>query len=338
MEETVTVLDAARRFYLDFFLAHPDKLTERVTIISKKTNEVRAGLISADKLLTWAEGQTVATTEHPDPLPDWNFSTAFPAFPNRYRRSVIKDVIGKARGYLTSLAHWQTTGKTKGKPGRPTPTNYPTLYAGTYRLELDELDLRKSFIRLKVYDGTAWVWVHYPTRYNRYFEQRRADESWEMESPKLIVSKKDAAIHCFQRRMISAKKIVESRQDPDLVTVAVDLNVKQLAVITVRQHEQILHTRFVFDQGLDQHRYQHLKRVAKKQRQSDKQSKESTAITTFGHISAAKTWTRPTRPHEPLSKSANSILVVCSSLSVCARSSPKEEANLGDVIANKPIN
>jgi len=157
---TVAILNAARRFYLDFFLAHPDKLTERVEIISKKTGEVREGVISAENLLTWAEFQTVATREHPNPLPDWNFSQTFPDFPNRYRRSVIKDVIGKARGYLTTLVKWQQSGKKKGQPGVPTAPNHPTLYAGTFSLDLDELDLRKSFIRLKVYDGTAWVWHH----------------------------------------------------------------------------------------------------------------------------------------------------------------------------------
>jgi hypothetical protein len=102
---TVEILNAARRFYLTFFLAHPDKLTERVTILSKKTDEVREGVISAENLLTWAEFQTVATREHPDPLPDWNFSHAFPDFPNRYRRCVIKDSIGKARGYLGFFAY-----------------------------------------------------------------------------------------------------------------------------------------------------------------------------------------------------------------------------------------
>ncbi len=40
LEETVTILDAARRFYLDFFLAHSEKLTERVEVISKQTGEV----------------------------------------------------------------------------------------------------------------------------------------------------------------------------------------------------------------------------------------------------------------------------------------------------------
>jgi putative transposase len=105
--ETVAILDAARRFYLDFFLAHPEKLMERVEVISKKTGEVSEGVISADNLLTWAEWHTVETASHPDPLPDWNFSKTFPDFPNRYRRSVIKDVIGKARGYLTTLTTWQ---------------------------------------------------------------------------------------------------------------------------------------------------------------------------------------------------------------------------------------
>ena len=270
LEETVQILDAARRFYLAFFLAHPDKLKERVQVISKQTGEVREVLISADLLLTWAEAATVATSAHPHPLADWNFSQAFPDFPNRYRRSVIKDCIGKARGYLTQMQNWQATGRTKGKPGKPTASNHPTLYAGTFQLELGGGDLRESFVRLKVYQGSEWIWVNYPTCYNRYFEQRRSEPGWEAESPKLVVSKKITAIHFPQTKHITATKIVESKQDPNLVTVAVDLNVKQLAVITVRQHGTIIETVFASDQGLDQHRYRHMKKIAKKQWQSGK--------------------------------------------------------------------
>ena len=265
---TVKVLDAARHFYLEFLLAHPKKLLERVEVIAKTTGEVKEGLISADRLLTWAEFQTVATEDHRDPLPDWNFSRAFPGFPTQYRRSVIKDCIGKARGYLTALHSWQQSGKQKGRPGVPTASNSPTLYAGTYRLELDSLDMRRSFVRLKVYTGSQWEWVHYPTRYNRYFEQRRAEDGWEQGSPQLILGPRMAALHFLQKKTITAAKIVVSKRDPHLVTVAVDLNVKQLAVITVRQHGKIIQTRFVSDGGLDQHRYRHLKRVAKKQWQS----------------------------------------------------------------------
>src|SRR5260370_36642091 len=61
----------------------------------------------------------------------------------------------KARGYLTTLRKWQHSGKKKGKPGIPTASNHPTLYAGTYTLDLDELDLRKSFVLFMVYIGST---------------------------------------------------------------------------------------------------------------------------------------------------------------------------------------
>ena len=273
LEETVTLLNSARRFYLEFFLAHPVKLLEQVEVRSRQTGAVTQRRISADKLLTWAEFHTVATDAHPDPLPLWHFSRRFPDFPNRYRRSVIKDCLGKARGYLTAVQHWERSGKKKGKPGHPTAANHPTLYAGTFTLELERLDLRQSFVRLKVYNGTEWIWVNYPTRYNRYFERRRSEEGWEQESPKLVLSKAEAALHFLQTKPIRAKKIVESKQDPDLVTVAVDLNVKQLAVITARQHGQVIQTRFVSDQGLDQARF----------RASEADRQETMAVGQAGH-------------------------------------------------------
>src|SRR5712691_11808197 len=136
LEETGAILDTARAFYLDFFLAHPDKLMERVDVISKQTGEVSQRLVSADKLLTWAEFQTVETREHPDPLHEWNFNRAFPDFPSVYRRAIIKDAIGKVKSYLSHLSNWQRTGKKKGKPGLPGASNHPTLYQGTFALEL----------------------------------------------------------------------------------------------------------------------------------------------------------------------------------------------------------
>jgi len=75
-----------------------------VQVTSTKTGEVREAVISADKLLTWAEAHTVATRDHPSPHPDWNFSARFPDLPWEYRRSVIKDCIGKAKAYLTATA------------------------------------------------------------------------------------------------------------------------------------------------------------------------------------------------------------------------------------------
>ncbi len=94
LEATVQVLDAARAFYVAFFLAHQEKLSQRVAYFSEQHQEMRERLISADELLTWAEFQTVETKAHPLPLPDWNVSQALPDFPSVYRRSVIKDALG----------------------------------------------------------------------------------------------------------------------------------------------------------------------------------------------------------------------------------------------------
>ncbi len=265
LEETAKILDTARAFYVAFFLAHPEKLMERVTSVSDRDQQERERLISPNELLTWAEFQTVATKEHPHPRPDWNFSEHFPDMPFTYRRSVIKDAIGKVRSYLSNLANWRASGKKQGRPGPPGASNHPTLYEGAFALELDEADLRQTFARLKVYTGATWEWHHYPVKQSRYFEARRTDPAWEQQSPKLILRGNSAALHFSQVKAVQAKKVKESKQDPHLVTVAVDLNVKNLAVITVRQDGNITKTLFVRDHGLDQHRYQHMKRIRKKQ-------------------------------------------------------------------------
>jgi hypothetical protein len=274
LEETAKILDAARAFYLAFFLAHPDKLTERVRYFSEKLQEERERLISPNELLSWAEALTVETAAHPHPLPSYNFSQQFPDFPFIYRRSVIKDAIGRARSYLSNLANWNTSGAKKGQPGPPSASNYPTLYDEAFFLDLDGVDLRPTprtcFARLKVYTGARWEWHKYPVKLNRYFEVRWRDPAWETQSPKLILHKQSAALHFPQVKHVKARTVKESREDPHLVTVAVDLNVKNLAVISVRRDDRIIETVFVRDHGLDRHRYGYLKRIAKKQWQSGK--------------------------------------------------------------------
>jgi hypothetical protein len=271
LEATGAILNQARAFYLDFFLAHPQKLAERVSHHSEKQLEMRVRAISPNELLTWAETHTVATRDHPRPWERWNFSERFPEMPFVYRRAVIKDAIGKARSYLSHLVKWRRNGNKAGKPGWPGAVNHPTLYEGTVELDLESRGKEHArFVRLKVYTGSSWQWCNYPIKHSRYVQQRLTDPVWEKQSPKLVVRKYEASLHFCQTHQISAKKIVESKQDPNLVTVAVDLNVKMLAVITVRQGGTIRETVFVRDHGFDQARYRHLKHVAKKQWQSGK--------------------------------------------------------------------
>jgi len=86
--------------------------------------------------------------------------------------------------------------------------------------------------------------------------------------------------------------------------VAVDLNVKNLAVITVRRHERLIETVFVTDHGLDQQRYCHLRRIAKKQWLSGK------AVT--GEHSNRQLWRHVDRLNEDVAhKVARQIANVC---------------------------
>jgi putative transposase len=262
---TVEILNRARAFYIDFFLAHADKLAERVHYYSEEHLEMRERTISANELLTWAEACTVETEAHPHPSSGWSFSERFPDLPFIYRRSVIKNAIGKARSYLSHRAQWEKSGRKKGKPGLPGNSDHPTLYQGTYSLQMESAEVKQRFVRLKVYDGKAWRWVNYPVVCSRYFEQRLHDETWEQQSPILVLRAQSAELHVPQSKKITAKKVKDSKLDANLVTVAIDLNVRNLAVITVRQHGIILQTVFVTDHGLDQLRYRHLRRIAKKQ-------------------------------------------------------------------------
>ncbi len=304
LDATIELLDQARAFYIDFFLAHAEKLAERVSYYSEKHLEMRERAPSAHELLTWAEAHTVATKEHPDPWEGWNFTEAFPDLPFVYRRSVIKDAIGKVRSYLSNRLNWERSGRKKGKPGLPGATDHPTLYQGTWSLHLEEASVKSRFVRLKMYDGKAWTWINYPVRCSRYFQQHAGDEAWELKSPVLVLRAHTAELHFPQTKEVQARKVKDSKLDPDLVTVAVDLNVKNLAVITVRQHGKIIETVFVTDQGLDQQRYRHLKRSAKKQWLSGKPVK--------GEHSNQQLWQHVRRMNEDAAHQvARRIATVC---------------------------
>jgi hypothetical protein len=172
LDETAQVLNQGRAFYIEFFLAHAEKFQETVVYYSQKHLEMRERLISAHELLTWAEAATVATADHPSPWAGWNFTERFPEMPFVYRRSVIKDAIGKVRSYLSNRKSWEQCGKKQGKPGLPCAANHPTLYQGTLTLDLETCKTQDRFAQLKVYTGSRWEWHNYPAKASRYFEQR----------------------------------------------------------------------------------------------------------------------------------------------------------------------
>ncbi|HUW64789.1 MAG TPA: transposase [Spirochaetia bacterium] len=310
LDLTKEILNQARSFYIDFFLAHSFKFDEIITYYLDKHKEYRERKINADELLTWAESVTMPTESHPHVLDGWNFTKRFPDLPRDYRRSVIKDAIGKAKSHLSNFKNWESSGKKKGKPGLPGSNNHPTLYKGSIKLELDKLDRRDGFVAIKVYNGSQWEWVNYPVKFSLWQERRLTDGGWENKSPKLVLRSHTIGLHVTQEKPVEAKKIKDSKEDPDLVTVGVDLNVKNLAVITVRWHGTIIETLFVTDDGLDQHRYRHMKVISTHQWQSGKPVK--------GEHSDVHLWAHIQRTNDDFAhKASRAIVTVCEKYPGC---------------------
>ena len=143
LEETGKILDAARAFYLAFFLAHRDKLAERVRYFSEKQPAGTGTAAFSQRAAQLGRGPH-RRNGSPSLIrcPPTTSASSFPEFPFIYRRSVIKDALGKARSYLSNLANWNTSGKKKGQPGNPGASNHPTLYEEAFCLDLDATDLR----------------------------------------------------------------------------------------------------------------------------------------------------------------------------------------------------
>jgi len=309
LELTRDILNKAREFYIDFFIGHALKFNETESYIDKN-GEQKTRKLSAEQLLTWAESMTVPTAAHPDIMDGWNFSEQFPGMPRDYRRSVIKDAIGKVRGYLSNFAKWEASGADKSKPSTPGANNHPTLYKQVIELELELVTRQNCFVEIKVYAGANWEWVRYPFKFSEWQNTRLNDSSWENKSPKLILRPNYVGLHISQEKTIKAKKVKESKEDPHLVTVGVDLNVKNLAVVTVREDGKIIETAFIKDEGLDQHRYQHMKQVYEHQWQSGKPVK--------GEHSDTKLWDHIVRTNDDFAhKASRTIVDICAKYPGC---------------------
>jgi len=330
LEKTTAILTEARAFFLDFLLAHNEKLTEKVVYFSEKQQELRERLLTAEEVRSWLEQCTVSTKAHPSVPSAWDFKARFPGMPTHARRATMKEAIGKARGYLTARSTWQKSGKKKGKPGLPGAADHPTFYQGAFELELEDAKIHDRFVRLKVYDGTKWDWMNYPVKCSRHFEGRMKEKDWKRQSPTLVLRGRGAALHFPQAKEVQAARVVERKLEPHLVTVGVDLNVKNLAVVTVRRDEQILETVFIRDHGLDQARYRHLKKIARKQWQTGKPIK--------GECSNQDLWRHVRRTNEDAARhlspvrsrpSVRSTPAASSSSSGCASSSRRADRSPG---------
>jgi len=256
--------------YLDLTQKHRFLLLATKESVHKKTGEVLFRPLRNAEILTELEKLSLPTLKHPET--EINIKSLFPGLPTHWRRSCINTSTGMVKSYLSHLKNWGS--HQKGNPPKPpVARNLPTFYKGTYQIEL--FDIKNQFVRLKVFDGTSWVWKNYPIKIGRkQLEQLNAPE-WSMQSPTLVPKRTKRGtqwyLHIPLAKKVKVKPIKEQKKEnPNLTTLAVDLGLRHLAVVTVRKNGEIAFVKFFRGEEVEAHRLQHLQKVFRKQQQSGK--------------------------------------------------------------------
>jgi IS605 OrfB family transposase len=293
LESTLEILNQVLSSYIDLTLQHLSLLTSYKEYVNKKTGEVRIRVLYNSEILTELEKLSLSTKAHPDV--SINIHSLFPGLPTNLRRSCINTSTGMCKSYLSNLKNWEH--KKKGNP--PTPPaarNLPTFYKGVYQLEL--LDIKNQFVRLKVFDGKEclvgfdthsesscqnqqkeWIWKNYPVKIGKKQLNLLKDPNWSIQSPTLVPKRKQWYLHIPLVKKVSVKPIKEQKKEnPNLTTLAVDLGLRHLAVVTVRKNlvicgdkpacREIVFVKFFRGEEVEAHRLQHLQKVFQKQRLS----------------------------------------------------------------------
>jgi len=228
--------------------------------------------------------------------------------PSILKRSIIAHAVGKMKGYQANYERWLAAGKKQGEPKLPSHKMNPSFYYTDFKLEFD--DIQNQFVRLRVFNGKQWSMVNYPVKLTKQFNDMYQEHARYMEHKEKLdayaeilttngISKKEAkrlAVEiigtnphykigsptlsfkkgnwylCFPfEKKIYMKKLdnhLKDKQEP--VTLAADLGINHLAVITIKKGEQLLKTEFISGKQINDLRYSVLQQITKNQRLSGK--------------------------------------------------------------------
>jgi transposase len=274
--------------YIDLTLQHLSFFSERKESVNKKTGEVYLRPLFNSEILTELEKLSLPTKAHPKT--EINIKSLFPGLPTVWRRSCINTSTGMCKSYLSNLKSWGS--HKKGNPPKPPkPRNLPTFYSGAIKLEL--LDIKNQFVRLKVFDGKEWIWKNYPVSVGSKQLEQLNDPNWSMQSPTLVPKRTKRGLEWYLHiplvKKVKVKPIKEQKKEnPNLTTLAVDLGLRHLAVVTVRKNGEIVFVKFFRGDFVEAHRLQHLQKVFRRQQSSGKPVRgERSNKELWRHIKAA---------------------------------------------------
>lgn len=224
------------------------------------------------------------------------------------KRSIIASSLGQMQSYFTRAEKWEKSKSKKGKPSLPSASTMPTFYYSDYKLEVN--DIRNQFIALRVFTGEEWEFINYPIQFTKQFatkyeehlkglvfekefnfevnklimvgsEKKEAKKTtkeklgnnpyWMMRSPSLSLKKGVWYLNIPFEKQVSVKSIKKQLAENLLKrTLGIDLGIKHLVVITIMEGDKLLHTEFIRGLRVNSLRYNTLKTITRKQKQSGK--------------------------------------------------------------------
>lgn len=125
------------------------------------------------------------TARNPNPRYAY-FDRKFYKFPSYLRRAVIEAVLGQVSSFVTRYHRWQS-GRRNHRQARPPKFNAHTnLYAVLYRGQCIQVNQDDSVAKIKVFNGSDWVWIDVPIAKRR---QRHLVTTNKRLSPTLICNR-----------------------------------------------------------------------------------------------------------------------------------------------------
>lgn len=285
LEETKKILDQALAFYQQLLLENP-------TIVEAEDN------------LRQVERLSHRTKDNPNPPYE------APELPSITKRSVINSALGSVSSYLTRLSQWEEKGKKKGRPSLPTASTMPTFYYSDYNLEMKDIQNQFISLRVYNGYKWGFVnypvqfTAQFMDKYQGHANHLAFEENKKVVIKELIMSgldEKDAknetnralGINPYEKmcspslsyhkkkktwylcipfeKTVYMQKLENYRKDKEvLTTLAIDLGINHLGVITIKQGDRLLKTEFISGAKVNDIRFHALQKITQNQRLSGK--------------------------------------------------------------------
>lgn len=250
LEPTIQIFRKAVKFYIHLISENWDVF----------------GACKAKQHILLAEKMSHCTKSNP--IPQYDFDTQFYKMPCYLRRSAISSAFGMCSSHFSNYANWE-----KHKQGRAPQLQYNhNLMPSFYYDNMFVGDCFSEASRIKIYNGTDWVW--YPVRF-RTQDVKYLQKYWSgnhASAPVLTYSHGRYGL----RFAFTEKPSFRKTDVKDQLVLAVDLGINNDAVCAVIDAKGTVHARRFINDPCNKDLLVHrINRIKKHQRKQGSQSVQS---------------------------------------------------------------